>query len=443
MALLSPDRLEELGRRVAAVEEWSVDQGLQLHSIRGHPYADCGAGVIALEDIGPDHLLAEVPECLIVCTRMARQSPHLAPFLRAVPLSPIDTICLFLLLERCLGEEATLRPWIEVLPRHFDNLLHFGPDEVAALQNRKRISKVLREQDQARHSWTALRDALGGHLASDASSILQLVLDKLSWENFLWAYSCLMSRGFFFDVDSSAGDVWAMMPWADFFNYSPEGDNVQMEMKGTSFCFRSTARWQRGEQVLLKYGAYSNFELLLWYGFTLPQCCRYPLTPLQGPSGECDDPTTGWMARLLTAVRQTARQNPEWVLALQYAEDWPGRIACLADQGWHKDWWIGLGCISRRLATAIRVLTLPSSSMASLIRQPSLSSFNVPPLMLLKAICHQELAGFSEPPVSNGEVSDPVHVAAAQNLAREERAVLQKVIDGSLKELRSFRVSDG
>lgn len=55
--------------------------------------------------------------------------------------------------------------------------------------------------------------------------------------------------GFFYDVAAAEGDVWAMMPWADFFNYSPAGDDIQTELRGTTFCFRSSARWRRGEQV--------------------------------------------------------------------------------------------------------------------------------------------------------------------------------------------------
>eukprot|EP00667_Euglena_gracilis_P013155 EG_transcript_13549 len=401
MAELSAEGMEELGRRVADVEQWALAHGLKLHGVRGQAYADCGAGVVALKDIGIDDVLAEVPEELIVCTRMARRSPHLAPLLEAAALSPIETLCLFLLTERCLGEDATMGPWIEVLPRRFDNLLHFSPAETAALQNSQRISKVQREQERARQSWAALQDALRRHLDGHASPVLQHILEELSLQRFLWAYSCLMSRGFFYDVAAAEGDVWAMMPWADFFNYSPAGDDIQTELRGTTFCFRSSARWRRGEQVLLKYGAYSNFELLLWYGFALPACARYPLSPLQGPSGECEDPTPAWLRRLLAGVGPLARQRPEWAFALQSADDWPGRVACLVDHGWQRDWWIGPNTISQRLATALRVLTLPSSSMASLVRQPSLAAFNPPPLLLLKAICQHELAQFRPAPAAD------------------------------------------
>ncbi|KPA77893.1 hypothetical protein ABB37_06682 [Leptomonas pyrrhocoris] len=133
--------------------------------------------------------------------------------------------------------------------------------------------------------------------------------------HFLWAFNTLMSRGFFFPEET-----WAVIPFVDYFNYAldsngtmfPQEDDpsdaeslssVSLSMVGTALMPAAAPRKQArrsglrsaqvgkdaiplanyniyefqlirpvqaaGEQVMLHYGAYSDVELLMWYGFTL------------------------------------------------------------------------------------------------------------------------------------------------------------------------------
>jgi hypothetical protein len=133
--------------------------------------------------------------------------------------------------------------------------------------------------------------------------------------HYLWAFNTLMSRGFFFPEET-----WALMPFVDYFNYAldsngtmfPQEDDpddaeslssaslsmvhsIAMSAAAPRKQARRTglrsARVGRdaiplvnystyefqlirpvraaGEQVMLHYGAYSDMELLMWYGFTL------------------------------------------------------------------------------------------------------------------------------------------------------------------------------
>ncbi|KAG5482006.1 hypothetical protein LSCM1_05720 [Leishmania martiniquensis] len=155
---------------------------------------------------------------------------------------------------------------------------------------------------------------------------------------FLWAFNTLMTRGFYFP-----GETWAMMPFVDYFNYALESNGTmypQEDDPEDPACFTNillakdarggtgsvaplvasaapcrqrrrtglrTARVGKaavplanyqtyefqlvhstsapGEQVLLHYGAYSDVELLMWYGFTLrplllPAAPQLPAAPV-------------------------------------------------------------------------------------------------------------------------------------------------------------------
>ncbi|CBZ25262.1 conserved hypothetical protein [Leishmania mexicana MHOM/GT/2001/U1103] len=146
--------------------------------------------------------------------------------------------------------------------------------------------------------------------------------DACTLGQFLWAFNTLMSRGFYFPEET-----WAMMPFVDYFNYALESNGTmypQEDDPEDPECFTNrllaknsrnrigsvaplmaaaaprkqqrrtglrTARVGKAavplanyqtyefqlvqptclptEQVMLHYGAYSDVELLMWYGFTL------------------------------------------------------------------------------------------------------------------------------------------------------------------------------
>lgn len=137
---------------------------------------------------------------------------------------------------------------------------------------------------------------------------------------FLWGFLSLMSRGFAFP-----DDVWAMMPWVDYFNYTPitcVAPFYNEETKQYQFTTRFFV--SAGDQLLLTYGCYCDFEIALWYGFTLcrlgtatgaaPRCtkdlvlpprhddhhqpnCAYCFSTLADPNGDYDRQTGDFLKR--------------------------------------------------------------------------------------------------------------------------------------------------
>eukprot|EP00796_Vickermania_ingenoplastis_P006979 gene6979-4943_t len=132
------------------------------------------------------------------------------------------------------------------------------------------------------------------------------VSGPISFQQFLWCLNCVASRGFGFPLET-----WVMMPYVDYFNYALQPNILMNPVKdllgrssrakqqlreqrfhgpssgsrggdGLFFCSPSAPRGSdyvfsfttlepaaRGAQLFLCYGAYSDAELLLWYGFTL------------------------------------------------------------------------------------------------------------------------------------------------------------------------------
>lgn len=187
-------------------------------------------------------------------------------------------------------------------------------------------------------------------------------------EEFLWAWNMLMSRGFAFDED-----VWAMMPLVDYFNYeldanctmhthAPHSEATRSKTKGCSgpggVClsgaslhnrsgtrelgYRFTTRLpvQSGEQLFVSYGAYTDFELLLWYGFTL-RSVLLP-SPMDGARTQLD--VLSQLSRPCSRRRLYdslhARDAPS--ATLTQASDCLSNVEVSEDEGNYEDWCVAL-----------------------------------------------------------------------------------------------------
>ena len=124
-----------------------------------------------------------------------------------------------------------------------------------------------------------------------------------------WAFNSLMSRGF-----SYSDEVWAMMPWVDYYNYALEANVHPSEPSrsaggGFEFHVAPNATIREGEQLLLSYGTYTDFELSMWYGFTLcggdgphhHENCAYVVSPMADTDGETPDGAQ-WAVALAKAI---------------------------------------------------------------------------------------------------------------------------------------------
>eukprot|EP01010_Urceolus_cornutus_P003545 NODE_503_length_1597_cov_238.388243_g382_i0.p1 GENE.NODE_503_length_1597_cov_238.388243_g382_i0~~NODE_503_length_1597_cov_238.388243_g382_i0.p1 ORF type:complete len:511 (+),score=126.46 NODE_503_length_1597_cov_238.388243_g382_i0:87-1535(+) len=428
------------------VEEWVKGKGAVLHGVSAQHTENAGLGVVATEPLKTGLTVATLPAGLSVTTITARQSPFLRPLLHSAEFSPIQTLCLFLLSEVALGVDSKWLPWLHSLPPAFETLLHLTPHELQFLRLDRYIAKVEMEQQRAKTMWTDLVDKLANFLTAlpieDAVSnspshtdtisngsngskgsspsppastfVLAKVLEDCTFDRFLWSYCCLMSRGFWYPVNPSEGDVWCMMPWADFLNYEEGAEDAcaAVDPLTGKFNVRTTRPVPQGKEIFITYGSYSNFELQLWYGFAVPHSIntRLTLSSFQGPDGEDDCSEVIWVHdrfnRLLEQFRSTSADAapPKWseecASAFCYADEWTDRIAMIGEKGWHYDWRLGRDYISNSLISALLLLTTTDPRMCQLqTNHRALKHISANGLLLLKALCAHTLDTLPPAPV--------------------------------------------
>ncbi|CUI15209.1 Hypothetical protein, putative [Bodo saltans] len=317
------------------LRQWAIKTGnMKIHAdiiAQSIPSMGGGMGIIATKPIGAGHVLVQVPLSFMLTTKSAREY-----LLRTSPppteldtLTPVEAIMSFLLLAERDAQHVHY-PWLRALPRCYDNLLELpygkrlprsstaveGADAQAyddAIRSHvwsdrcraKCVEERLRFEasvDRCRERIPLLRrgpsvthavfeSCSGDDEESAAIKAAAGPQNELPLEKFLWAYNSLMSRGFSYDED-----IWAMMPWVDYFNYSLF-PNVTMRFNSSQkkYEFITKKKIQAGEQLMLQYGTYSDYELALWYGFTLrrvlfPNC--KPLRVTQSDSDSSSSPSS-------------------------------------------------------------------------------------------------------------------------------------------------------
>jgi hypothetical protein len=277
-------------------------------SIVAVPIAEMGGGygVLAHKTLSAGATIVSIPLSLMLTTRSAKQYLETrnqsywddASRMAFRSLTPVEILMSYLLLAEQDPSEK-FYGWLRAMPRRYDNLLELPMEQElpnvlsGAVASPRLRQKVRMEQQRFLDSVGRCENALyalkiaeipssshvvaESHDAASSGSSSNIIMPSSSSSSshgqpllrrhrkFLWAYNSLMSRGFAYDED-----IWAMMPWVDYFNYSLR-PNVTMRFnaKRRAYEFLTKMPVAAGEQLFLQYGEYSDMELALWYGFAL------------------------------------------------------------------------------------------------------------------------------------------------------------------------------
>ncbi|OCL07906.1 SET domain-containing protein, partial [Glonium stellatum] len=181
---------------------------------------------------------------------------------------PHHVLSRFVLIEqRLLGPNSFWEPYISCLPltEEDDRLstpLYFSEEDRQWLHGTN-ISNAI---DMRRTLWTEEWTAACTELENRGLNASQ----KYTWDLYLWAATIFSSRAFtssslFPDVETFA----LLYPVIDCLNHQ-SGAKVSWNFNNGDFSLSTTEPLQAGKEVFNNYGAKGNEELLMGYGFCIP-----------------------------------------------------------------------------------------------------------------------------------------------------------------------------
>ncbi|KAF7135514.1 hypothetical protein RHSIM_Rhsim08G0021900 [Rhododendron simsii] len=237
-----------------------------------------GRGLAAARDLRKGELILRVPKSALMTRESLMRDEKLSvATLRLVPRRVevhIFTVCL--LYEMNKRKSSWWYPYLMELPRSYNTLACSGHFEIEALQVDDAIWAAEKATSKAEFSWIE---------AISLMKELNLKSRTLTFRAWVWASATISSRTLHIPWD----DAGCLCPVGDLFNYAAPGEDALdsedsfldvnllrltdggYEKDVSAYCFYTRKNYQKGEQVLLSYGTYTNLELLEHYGFLLDE----------------------------------------------------------------------------------------------------------------------------------------------------------------------------
>ncbi|XP_047314922.1 protein SET DOMAIN GROUP 40 [Impatiens glandulifera] len=256
-------------------------------------FADAGGrGLAAVRKLCKGELILRVPKSALMTRDRLLKDQRLSASVNRYPsLSSTQVFATCLLYEVNKGKKSGWFPYLMHLPRSYDILATFGEFEIQSLQVDDGIWSAEKAIQKAKLDW------------QEATSLMKDLGFKPSLQTFkawLWASATISSRTLHIPWDNAG----CLCPVGDLFNYAAPGleviddpsleiissieghTAVELHIQGgdcdeqrltdggyaediASYCFYARRNYEKGEQVLLGYGTYTNLELLEHYGFLL------------------------------------------------------------------------------------------------------------------------------------------------------------------------------
>ncbi|KAJ2617377.1 hypothetical protein H4S08_000345 [Coemansia sp. RSA 1365] len=255
-------------------QDWLEANGAMLEKLELRDCGPHGNGVYARETIRDNEQYANIPSDLIITSDVCRK--ELKDVL-SVDLSGRALLCAFLIHQRFVCTESFWKPYIDILPQTFHTPLHFTTEDLLLLRGTPMEYAVEDRRSELYAEYKRVQEAV------DSKADMCKALD---FDNYLWAATVVSSRAFtkaLLNVgredisDTNKEDLKqvnagakasVLLPLLDMMNHRPQALITWLvDSDSGSISFVAGSDVAAGSEVANNYGAKSNEELLLGYGF--------------------------------------------------------------------------------------------------------------------------------------------------------------------------------
>ncbi|KAI3468384.1 hypothetical protein Pfo_025047 [Paulownia fortunei] len=233
--------------------------GAEISSVLSIGKSSYGRALYAAEDI-------QTGDCLLKVPYSVQLAPdNLPPEITCLlgdEVGNVAKVTLLILHENKLGQDSEWAPYISRLPQPEDlhSTIFWSDEELEMIRPSALYEETLRQKTQIETDFWAVKLAFDQfpHRCRD-----------VTLQEFTYAYGLVTSRAW----ESSRGV--SMIPFADFLNHdgTSEAYVLSDESKQHSEVI-ADHDFAPGDEVLIRYGKFSNATLLLDFGFTI-SCNSY------------------------------------------------------------------------------------------------------------------------------------------------------------------------
>ncbi|KAJ2851776.1 hypothetical protein IWW36_000921 [Coemansia brasiliensis] len=247
-------------QKLARFAAWLEENGVQMDKLELRQ-SEKGNGIYAKEALSKDEQYIQLPHHLIITSRVCRDA--LSTDSWTPKFEGTTLLHVFLIHQRFVAEKSSFwHPFIDVLPTEFQTPLFFTGSELDLLKNTN-IPSATEEQR------ASLQKTYQEALVDVPESVVPR--DVLTFENYVWAAMVVMTRTFTGQIlaQKEESDIRIMLPFMDMLNHDFQA-KVEFNDTEKTLNLATCIDISQGDEVCYSYGPKSNDELLLGYGFIIP-----------------------------------------------------------------------------------------------------------------------------------------------------------------------------
>ncbi|CAI2360645.1 unnamed protein product [Moneuplotes crassus] len=246
-------------QRFNRLETWLKEGGSKYEKLKIRFYNPIYRGVHAAKKIRAGEEILLIPKEQIITLEMAEESPIGAKMMyhnvKPKLLSPKHGfLATYILQERLKGEESPFHPFIDILPKTFENFpIFFTEEERAYLEGSPFLAQVLEKIEDIKTDYDLI--------CSVVPEYSQFTLNEFSEIRMM-----VSSRIFGMNIDGKKTD--GFVPMADMLNHKrPKQTSWTYSDEKHGFVIEALKDIGRNEQVYDSYGKKCNSRFFLNYGF--------------------------------------------------------------------------------------------------------------------------------------------------------------------------------
>uniref|UniRef100_H2Z102 Uncharacterized protein n=1 Tax=Ciona savignyi TaxID=51511 RepID=H2Z102_CIOSA len=263
-------------------------------------FKNIGRGMLAKRTIYAGEPLISVPQAAMIGVNSAYLECNFVQNVVAtcqeqhcgLKLSGVQVLCLFLIAQRRKQQlstnlEQNWRHYIQMLPQTFTHPVYWEPWEIELLPKRTRIiaNKTI---EVVKQQLVEINEIIG--LSSKLAKGDEMSRSVL-WKEYIWAWCCVNTRCVYSTHDPvqfdsccykhSSEDNYYLVPYLDLLNHcSDVGTDVRFNQTNKCYELINHSKIKRYSQAFISYGALSNTNLLLEYGFVADQLNKHDIIHL-------------------------------------------------------------------------------------------------------------------------------------------------------------------
>lgn len=261
---------------------WCYENGAKFDKVDVKKLSGHDLGLVARESLKKDEIFVQVPDPMIFSYSKVVESLPQAVSQRVFKDCPLfdgmsNVRLAFALMIEKINPKSKFKPYLDILPEKFRTVLYFTPAEMKELQGTNALLSALKQVKFIVMMYSFLYKYL--MTAIEDSQDLHDIKESFTYEFFIWAVSCVMTRQNLLPQLGKNEQESVLIPLWDLANHNNGLVNTQFNDETNCIESFALANFTPGDEVTMAYGNRTNEDFLVHNGFVFAENSNksYPL----------------------------------------------------------------------------------------------------------------------------------------------------------------------